>query len=250
MPENKEQPIIEIHREPEMTSFDARQLLKNLRESSQFPEKIVNVGRRNAIYEAIIRLAYDADVRHLIRAVAAKGFLPFYADRYSKMYVQVFGFERQLLMFSQIDRNILAEALVSNMYAAADHIYWALASLCDDVLKLLQEDKYDTLITLESILSILNAYAKSIITFEKQILNDRKVMQDWKMQALFIDGMNFIKEVPDRSYRNNPHWIEFHPHFQEQCHRLDYAINQISVKRYSKYRHLSLLVSKLGSCAA
>ena len=246
----KKQTIIEVHHEPEITSFDARKLLSELRESSQFPEEATNIGRRTSIYEAIRRLAYDADTRHLIRAIAAKGFLPFYADRYVKMYIQVFGFERQNLMVSQINRHSVAEALVANMYAAADHIYWALSSLSDDVLKLLEEDYFDTLITLDSILILLNTYANRILGLEKLILADRKVMQDWSMQDLFSGGINFSKEITDRSYRNNPHWTDFKAHFQDQCERLVYAINQIGAKRYSKYRYLCLLVSKLGPCAA
>lgn len=245
-----QQPTLEVRHEPEITSFDARKLLMELRESSQLPEEVTNIGRRTSIYDAIRRLAYDADTRHLIRVIAAKGFLPFYADRYAKMYVQVFGFERQNLMISQIDRNILSEALVSNMYAAADHIFWALSSLCDDVLKLLEEDYFDTLITIDSILLLLNTYAYRILTLEKQVLADKKVMQDWSMQHLFANGMDYSIEVPDRSYRNNPHWIDFKSHFQEQCEKLVYAINQIGCKRYSNYRYLCLLVSKMGSCAA
>ncbi len=234
-----------ITREPQITSFDAREILRSLKDSSQFPADMIDAGRRYSILEAIDRSLYDADTRHLIRAVSAKGFIPYYEKQYAKMYAQVFGFEKQGLLQAQIDSNLLAEALVSNMYAAADHVYWAFASLIDDVLNLLVSDNYGTLITIDGILYVLNSYATKILKLEKNILGDKKIMQNWEMKVLFSGGMNFEVEVPDRSYRNNPHWTGFNDHFSEQCQRVSYTANQLGIKRYSKYRRLDLLISRL-----
>jgi hypothetical protein len=180
-----------------------------------------------------------------MRVIAAKGFIPYYGDQYAKMYAQVFGFERQGLLMSQIDSNLLAEALVSNIIAAADHIFWAASSVSDDVMRLLCAGGHETLVTMEGVLNILDSYADKILRLEKDVLDDKKVMKQWKMKNIFSNGLSFTKEIPDRAYRNNPHWTNFHAHFKEQFQRVNYADNQWEFGLLASHSSLNTLILRL-----
>jgi|GEM_PF-6425055 len=239
--------VNEITQEPEITSFDARQMLLNLRESSRFSDTALEFCRKEAFFETIYRVTYDSDARHLIRAIAAKGFIPYYAEQYCKTYAQVFGLERQGLAACRIDRGTLSEALISNMLAAADHIYWAFGALCGEVFTLLITDECHSAITLEGVLNLLNTYSHKILNLEGDILADKHVMHNYGMHEWFAKGINFHTEIADRSYRNNPHWIDFHNHFNEQHQRVRCVVEHVGIKTMTTYPALNNLLERLNS---
>jgi hypothetical protein len=229
------------------TSFDARQLLADMDKLNygSYPENLIESGKRHKLNLAMQRVIYDIEPRHLARVIAAKGFLPYYSSSQRLTYAQNFGFEKQGLELNKIRKDTLSKALVSNLYAAMDHIYWVFGSLTGEALNMIdaKDSTQDPSDSLDSILNKLNTYSSKILVLENEVLDDKEVMD--LIGGKIGDTIDYFHEVIDRSWRNNPHWTKFHKHFKDQYKRASLAEQSIDQKKLSKYTALNDILHRL-----
>jgi hypothetical protein len=239
----------------EMTSLDARKLLEELTKVNalftSYPKEMLEADKQQKLAKAIERVIYDLEPRHLARAIAAKGFIPYFNLEYELMYAQTFGFEKQGLKLDNIKERSISEALVSNVYAAMDHIYWAVGALTGEALFLInnKEISSQTHYDLDNILTKLDVFSSKILTVEEAVLSDTPVME--QIGRYIGKTFDFSYPVTDRSWRNNPHWEDFNNHFTEQKKRVDTAIESINALKIdiSKYASLNTLIQRLDRYA-